>query len=98
MDTLKIDQLFVAEMLAQPRTRMVVETIVRLGRAMGLLVTTGNVGTAVQLQALPAMGCGLLQGYLLARPLSAAETKATLDRQRTAGGQAQTRGAVASSA
>ena len=49
-----------------------------------MVVTAEGVEMAPQMQALHAMGCDVVQGYLLARPLPAAEAKAALDRQWTA--------------
>ena len=86
VDALKIDRSFVTEMLAQPRTWAVVEAIVKLGQAMGLSVVGEGVEEDAQLQALHAVGCDLVQGYLLGKPLPAENTQALL-AQRAAGMQ-----------
>ena len=78
VDALKIDRSFVAEMLVQPRTWAVVETIVRLGQAMDLAVVAEGVEEDAQLQALHDAGCSLVQGYLLAPPLPAEQIEAML--------------------
>ncbi len=78
VDALKIDRSFVADMLAQPRTWAVVETIVKLGQAMELAVVAEGVEDDAQLQALHNAGCSLVQGYLLAPPLPAELIEAML--------------------
>ena len=78
VDTLKIDRSFVAEMLHEPRAWTTVETIVTLGRTMNLAVVAEGVEEDAQLQALRAVGCGLVQGYLLGRPLPVEEIETAL--------------------
>ncbi len=85
VDTLKIDRTFVSDMLTQRRTREVVEAIIRLGHAMDLLVVAEGVEEDAQLQALRASGCDLVQGFLLGRPLNAADLEAVLDEQARLG-------------
>ena len=80
VDALKIDRSFVAEMLVQPRTRAVVEAVVRLAQAMELTVVAEGVEQDAQVQALLDAGCDLVQGYLLARPLSSEEIEEVLVR------------------
>ena len=81
VDALKIDRSFVAGMLHQRSTKAVVEAIIGLGRAMDLSVVAEGVEEVEQLQALRSYGCDLVQGYLLGRPLTAAELEARLDLQ-----------------
>lgn len=78
VDSLKVDRSFVSAMLQQPRTRAVVEAVVGLGRAMDLAIVGEGVEEEAQLQALRAMGCGLVQGHLLGHPMDAAATEAAL--------------------
>ena len=80
VDVLKIDRSFVAEMLVQPRTWSVVETIVKLGQAMNLSVVAEGVEEDAQLRALHDAGCDLVQGFLLAPPLPAEQIEAMLAR------------------
>ena len=81
MDTIKIDQSFIACMLMRPRTKAIVDTIVRLGRALDLEIVAEGVESEAQLQALVAAGCGSVQGYLLGRPLPQEQAHAALARQ-----------------
>jgi diguanylate cyclase (GGDEF)-like protein len=71
VQTLKIDQSFVAQ-LTQPNTSTkVVESIIALGKAMGLEVVAEGVETDQQYAIVRRLGCDLAQGYFIARPMSA---------------------------
>lgn len=65
---LKVDRSFVAEL--QHGHTAIANTIVTLGRNLGMDVIAEGVETAVQLQLLEQMQCSLLQGFGISRPLS----------------------------
>jgi diguanylate cyclase len=78
---IKIDRSF----LATPEdvmTDQLLQTLVQLGRAMGLAVTAEGVESDVQLAAILAAGCDEAQGYLFGHPRPAGETLAWLDGRR----------------
>ena len=83
MDTIKIDQSFVACMLTRDRTMAIVETIVKLGRALDLDIVAEGVESEGQLRALLATGCSSVQGYYLGRPMSVAHAANALAKQAT---------------
>jgi hypothetical protein len=68
---LKIDRSFVMEIISQHRP--VVATIVRLAKTLGLKVVAEGVEDEATLNALRGLGCDVAQGYLLARPVPAAD-------------------------
>ncbi len=78
LDTLKVDRSFVAAMPGQARTAAIVETVVRLGHALGLEVVAEGVETEAQRNAVARLGCDYVQGYLVARPLPADQATALL--------------------
>ncbi len=78
LDTIKIDRSFVSAIPGQARTVAIVETIIRLGHALGLEVVAEGVETTAQLDALTALGCDTVQGYLVARPMPAAQAEMLL--------------------
>ncbi len=90
MDTIKIDQSFIACMLMRPRTKAIVDTIIRLGHALDLEIVAEGVEDETQLQALVAAGCGSVQGYFLGHPLSCEQAHAALARQFHPQGRADT--------
>lgn len=72
-DQIKIDQSFVRDLLADPRNRAIVETIVRLSESLGLCVIAEGVETEAQRAALEKAGCSHFQGYLFGRPVPVGE-------------------------
>ncbi|MGY1739881.1 MULTISPECIES: putative bifunctional diguanylate cyclase/phosphodiesterase [unclassified Blastococcus] len=79
IDVLKLDRDFVARVDRHPRSRALVESVVAIGRALGLDVVAEGVETPAQLGALRALGCGFAQGFLLARPLRLSELTQLLE-------------------
>jgi diguanylate cyclase len=59
-----------------------VAAIIDLSRAMGLLVLAEGVETAGQAEVLTALGCDLLQGFGVSRPMSRADVPRTLSSWR----------------
>lgn len=70
-DVLKIDRQFILDLEEKGSGRAVVQAILALAKALGLSVTAEGVETEAQLQMLTLDQCSEVQGYFLARPLSA---------------------------
>ncbi|MDZ5459975.1 putative bifunctional diguanylate cyclase/phosphodiesterase [Azohydromonas lata] len=70
-DTLKIDRSFVNDLEADGEARVIVETILAMTRALGLVAIAEGVETAGQARMLRERGCEGLQGFLFSRPLAA---------------------------
>jgi diguanylate cyclase (GGDEF)-like protein len=68
---LKIDRSFVVDVAANADARAVVDAIVGLAHALGVRVVAEGVETAVQHEALVALGCDALQGFHFGRPVPA---------------------------
>ena len=68
---LKIDQVFIRDMITSPGDRFV-EAVITLARGMDLYIVAEGVETEAQRVALAAMGCNAFQGYLISRPLDQA--------------------------
>ena len=73
LDQLKIDQAFVRDMLESRRGAGVAETMVQLGRRLGLEVIAEGVETEAQRSFLLAIGCRSYQGFLFSPALPGAE-------------------------
>jgi diguanylate cyclase (GGDEF)-like protein/PAS domain S-box-containing protein len=69
-DVLKIDRSFVVD-LADPSSRIIVESVIRMASALGLETVAEGVETQEQYDTLAALGCDAIQGYLLAEPMPA---------------------------
>jgi diguanylate cyclase (GGDEF)-like protein len=78
-DNIKIDRSFVAEMARRHDCAAIVAAIAGLGRNLGADTTAEGVETAEQAALVRAAGCSLAQGYLYARPVSAAAIGALLE-------------------
>ena len=68
IDVLKVDASFV-RLLHEEKNRRIVETLVMLGKNLGLEVVAEGVETAPQAAALQHLGCQLGQGYLFGAPM-----------------------------
>jgi diguanylate cyclase (GGDEF)-like protein/PAS domain S-box-containing protein len=69
VDTLKIDQSFVRDMLSDPDDRAIVKGVIGLAQSFGLGVVAEGVETREQGSMLLDMKCDLAQGYGIARPM-----------------------------
>jgi diguanylate cyclase (GGDEF)-like protein/PAS domain S-box-containing protein len=69
---LKIDKAFVNDMTINQRSEAIVKAIIALGRSMGVVIVSEGVETELQRDRLLALGCTLIQGYLVARPMTCA--------------------------
>ena len=70
---IKIDKSFVIGMLSNDNDRVIVRSIVDLGRNLGLSVVAEGVENAATWDALMALGCDMAQGFWLAEPMPAAD-------------------------
>jgi EAL domain-containing protein (putative c-di-GMP-specific phosphodiesterase class I) len=73
IDSLKIDRTFVMGMHERPQNVEIVRAVLNLGRSLGKKVIAEGIETPEQLAALRRLGVPIGQGYLLSRPLSAAQ-------------------------
>ena len=76
-DRIKIDKAFVHEVDHSPGNAAIANAILSLAESLGVTVTAEGIERPGQLEWLRARGCQEAQGFLLARPLSAAD----LERQ-----------------
>jgi EAL domain-containing protein (putative c-di-GMP-specific phosphodiesterase class I) len=83
MDFVKIDKSIVWGLGQDPREAIIVEAIISLAHSLGLEVVGEGVENAEQLEHLRRMGCDLVQGYHLARPLPNEEVESLLADQLT---------------
>ena len=72
IDTAKIDQSFVRDLTIDPDDAAIVTAIVAMSKSLGVEVIAEGIETEEQLAELKRLGCHRGQGYLLARPMTAA--------------------------
>jgi diguanylate cyclase len=72
-DKIKIDRSFLESVEATGESVVLIESVVNLGRALGLTVTAEGVETIEQMRLLQAIGCHEMQGFLFSKPVAAAD-------------------------
>jgi diguanylate cyclase (GGDEF)-like protein len=82
---LKIDRAFVADLASGERARSIVQAIVHMARRLDLRVVAEGVETEAQRDALVALGCDELQGYLFAKPMTATSLALWADQDEDGG-------------
>ena len=78
LDILKIDKSFVDGLGESPEDRAIVEHVIAMSRALGMVTVSEGVEHPEQLQELRALGGELAQGYLFSQPVPAANIDAML--------------------
>jgi diguanylate cyclase (GGDEF)-like protein len=77
-DIIKIDPSFVSGLGQDPVLTMLTKTIVQVSHDLGMQVVAEGIEQPGQLAELREMGCGYGQGYLVARPMSAASVESLI--------------------
>ena len=75
IDIIKIDRSFVQEIEESSEARELVSSILSIARSLNKKVVAEGVETHAQLNILRKLGCDIIQGYLLSRPLPESELK-----------------------
>jgi diguanylate cyclase (GGDEF)-like protein/PAS domain S-box-containing protein len=78
VDTLKIDQSFVRDMLVNAEDATIAVAVVSLAHSLGLTVVAEGVETAEQCGFLRQNRCDAIQGYYFSKPVAAADFEAML--------------------
>jgi diguanylate cyclase (GGDEF)-like protein len=73
VDEVKIDRSFIKELEAQGEDDVIVRSTVNLGHALDLKVVAEGVEEASSWNALRRLGCDLIQGYFVSKPMPIAE-------------------------
>ena len=87
LDQLKIDQVFVRDILIDPQDAAIARVVIALAHNFGLSVMAEGVETLDQLSHLVSLGCQQYQGFLFSRPLPLAEFEAFARQHASAGAE-----------
>lgn len=79
IDTLKIDKTFVDTLLTDKNTKIITESIIYMVKRLGYETIAEGVETEAQFQYLKKLGCDMIQGYYLGRPMPAADIENLLE-------------------
>lgn len=69
-DTIKIDKLFIENIVNDYDARMLYQYIMSIGQSLNLSVISEGVETEEQVKLLRSMGCKNMQGYFIGKPIS----------------------------
>ncbi len=69
--TVKIDREFTQAVADEPRTRVLVASVIEMARSLDLYSVAEGIETLDQLDVLRTLGCRFAQGYLFDKPMSA---------------------------
>ncbi|MHB8841672.1 MAG: sensor domain-containing protein [Candidatus Aquicultor sp.] len=82
VDSVKIDQSFVSDLMDNPDDIAIAKAIVSLARNFGLETVAEGVETAEQLEFLRQLGCDGAQGFVFSKPTTAEEAAKLLAQNR----------------
>ncbi len=80
----KVDRSFVGRMMEDPNSAAIVRSTIDLGHSLGLAVTAEGVEDKPTRDRLRALGCDVIQGFLIARPMPADALRAWLNARPAA--------------
>jgi EAL domain-containing protein (putative c-di-GMP-specific phosphodiesterase class I) len=86
IDTLKVDQSFIAKLSDHPRSRKIVGAIVELAHCIGMTIVAEGVETAQQHHELAQLGADLCQGFYFAQPMPSTLVNSLIRIQAGSGG------------
>ena len=78
IDTLKIDKSFIDTVLSDSATRIITESIINMVKSLGIESIAEGVEEQAQYDYLHAIGCDMIQGFLLGKPQTAADIETLL--------------------
>jgi diguanylate cyclase (GGDEF)-like protein/PAS domain S-box-containing protein len=88
-EVIKIDKTFVSGLGVDPEDEAIVSGVISLAHALGLPAIAEGVETEIQLEMLRTYECDMAQGYLLSKPVPAAELSDLLDEWARRDGAAE---------
>jgi len=79
-DKIKIDRSFVTNVSNALTSRTIVQSVVSLGRGLGMQIVAEGVETEYEAVMMSHFGCTELQGYFFSKPLSATRLSALIEK------------------
>ena len=81
LDVLKIDRVFVSDIISNQENREIVRLMILLGHTFGLKVVAEGVEDLDQIKQLQQLGCDLAQGYFFSPPVDVQDASGLLLRR-----------------
>lgn len=82
-DRLKIDRSVMADIMSEPRSAALVESILVMAQRLGIIALAEGVESDEQLAFLTIKGCREMQGYYFGKPMKPIEISCLLDQAQT---------------
>ena len=79
LNTIKIDKAFIDTVLVDWATKIVMESIIQMVHKLGYESIAEGIETKEQLEYLQQIGCDVIQGYLLGKPMDPEEIEALIE-------------------
>ncbi len=79
INSLKLDRSLIEHIVDHPDARTLVQTMIGMASGLGFKSVAEGVETGEQLEMLSVMGCNIVQGYLLSRPVDEETLRKLLD-------------------
>ena len=79
IDVLKIDQSFTSDLPNDEGAMSITRAIIAMAQSLNMTTVAEGVETCEQLECLSTLGCDVMQGYLISRPLPAEQMTALLN-------------------
>jgi EAL domain-containing protein (putative c-di-GMP-specific phosphodiesterase class I) len=86
VDEVKIDRSFIKELEVRSDDDLIVRSTINLAHAMNLKVVAEGVETITSWDALGRLGCDLIQGFFVSRPLPVQEFTAWMEARSPSAG------------
>ena len=93
-DKIKLDRSFMSELDGGPQSAAIIRAVLALGESLDIPVLAEGVETEAQLAFLREQGCDEVQGYLLGRPMPAADDAGVAQAMQAPGAPRKTRRAA----
>ncbi|MBT9313186.1 two-component system response regulator [Leptothoe kymatousa] len=81
IDTLKIDNCFVRGVTTDHKNQVILQSAIQMGHDLGLCIVAEGVETMDEQSFLEAYQCDFVQGYLIGKPMNAAQLQAYLEQR-----------------
>jgi diguanylate cyclase (GGDEF)-like protein/PAS domain S-box-containing protein len=85
LSALRVDLFFVHDLVESVSSRAIAQTVISLGRSLGLQTVAVGLENDSQRQILQAMGCDFYQGFLATPPMSARSCLAWIEQRGSRG-------------
>lgn len=83
MDEIKLDKFFLEKGISSEKDRYIFESIIDLGKKLGMKVTQEGVETKEELERVKKLGCDVIQGYYYSHPLGLNDYLNFIDNNRS---------------